>query len=64
MNNFDGIHDIRIKIFNDDWNTISAKVNDFCAEHDGNVLDAQFQNGASGGVKVMVVYRDKGEEAG
>ena len=58
MNNLYGIADVQIKIFNDDWNSVSRAVSDFCAKYNGNITDLQFQNGFSGGVKVMVVYRE------
>ena len=54
MNNLYGIADVQIKIFNDDWNSVSRAVSDFCAKYNGNIIDLQFQNGFSGGCKQCI----------
>lgn len=52
-----GISDIQVKIFNDDWHTAEREINDFLDKYNGNIIDVKFENGVSGGVKVMVIYR-------
>lgn len=57
MSNVCGMTDIQVKIFNEDWNTAELKINEFLDEYNGRIIDVKFENGVSGGVKVMVVYR-------
>ena len=57
MNDFRGIKGIKVRIFEFTYND---EINDFLKEHDGNIIDIQFQSTTTGGYansNVMVIYQ-------
>lgn len=57
MNDFRGVKGIKVKLFEI---TFSKEINDFLEEHDGNIIDIQFNSATSGGyakINVMIIYQ-------